>query len=314
MSNRLVDNKQYGRVGDVLKENIQQGSKLTVAAAYFTLYAFKELKQELTELEEFRFIFTQPTFVENKRQQGKIKENEENLFGIEEELNYKMDLDQAYLARELSKWIKKKGEIKTFVPQKMNDCFYYVESPEQEDVCIKGPSMLSAPGLGYTNSQSVMLNQLTIDAKFNQQIKAQIENIWNNETLVKDVKGELLQKLKFLYQDNSPEFMYFVTIHNIFKEFLDDVDNESIIQGKIGFKDTIVWNKLYNFQRDGVVGAINKIEKFGGCIIADSVGLGKTFEALAVIRYYELKNNWLKFTGCFVQPLLRLGILAIYFN
>ncbi|WP_350022589.1 helicase-related protein [Turicibacter sanguinis] len=291
MSNRLIDNKQYGLVGDVLKENIQEGSKLTIMAAHFTLYAFQELKDELSKLDEFRFLFTQPTFVENKYHQEQIKQNEQKLFGLDEEISYQMNLNQAYLAREFSKWLKKKGDVKSFISKSMNDSLYYVESQDEEDICLKGPSTFSATGLGYVNSESVMLNQMIIDSKFNQQIKNQIDYIWNDEKVVKDVKADVLKKLETLYRDHSPEFLYFVTLYNIFKTFLEENEQGDAIQSASGFKNSVVWNKLYNFQRDGVVGAINKINKFGGCIIADSVGLGKTFEALAVIKYYELNNH-----------------------
>lgn len=291
MSNRLIDNKQYGLVGDVLKENLQEGSKLTIMAAHFTLYAFQELKDELSKLDEFRFLFTQPTFVENKYHKEQIKQNEQKLFGLDEEISYQMNLNQAYLAREFSKWLKKKGEVKSFVSKSMSDSLYYVESQDEEDVCLKGPSTFSAPGLGYVNSESVMLNQMIVESKFNQQIKDQIDYIWNDEKMVKDVKADVLKKLETLYEDHSPEFLYFVTLYNIFKTFLEENEQGEVIQSATGFKKTVVWNKLYNFQRDGVVGAINKINKFGGCIIADSVGLGKTFEALAVIKYYELNNH-----------------------
>lgn len=291
MSNRLIDNKQYGLVGDILKENLQEGSKLTIMAAHLTLYAFQELKDELSKLDEFRFLFTHPTFVENKYHKDQIRHNEQKLFGLDEEISYQMNLNQAYLAREFSKWLKKKGEVKSFVSKNMIDSLYYVESQDEEDVCLKGPSTFSAPGLGYVNSESVMLNQMIVESKFNQQIKNQIDYIWNDEKTVKDVKADVLKKLECLYEDRSPEFLYFVTLYNIFKTFLEENEQGEAIQTATGFKNTVVWNKLYNFQRDGVVGAINKINKFGGCIIADSVGLGKTFEALAVIKYYELNNH-----------------------
>ncbi|MDB8460419.1 helicase-related protein, partial [Turicibacter sanguinis] len=220
-----------------------------------------------------------------------IKQNEQKIFGLDEEISYQMNLNQAYLAREFSKWIKKKGEIKTFVKKNMMDSIYYVESNNEEDICLKGPSTFSSPGLGYVNSESVMLNQMIVESKFNQQIKNQIDFIWNDEKMVKDVKADVLKKIESLYEDRSPEFLYFVTLYNIFKTFLEENEQGEVIQSATGFKNTVVWNKLYNFQRDGVVGAINKINKFGGCIIADSVGLGKTFEALAVIKYYELNNH-----------------------
>ena len=293
MKQKLIDNKQHGLVGDHLKKYIKEESKLSIASAYFTLYAFEELKEELDKLEEFRFLFTQPTFIKNKNKiiQEKINQNEQKLFGEEEELSYKNNLNQAYIARELSKYIKNKAQIKTMISKSIRESIYYIENEDGDDISITGGVPLSASGLGYTNSNSISNNQLTNAKDFNRNLKNTFDNIWRNEEYVKDVKKEILDKIKLLYKDNTPEFLYFVTLYNIFRNFLEENEEKEIIQSRTGFKNTIVWNKLYNFQKDGVTGAINKIEKFGGCIIADSVGLGKTFEALAVIKYYELKNN-----------------------
>lgn len=293
MQQKIIDNKQYGLVGDCLKEHIKDDSKLSIAASHFTLHAFEELKDELSKLEEFKFIFAQPTFIDHKNKgiKEKIKLNEKKLFGVEEEIGYKSNLNQAYIARELSKWIKSKAEIKSMISKSLGESIYYVENMNQSDVSITGGSPFSAPGLGYTNSALINHNQYTDSEAFNKDLRSIFDKIWNDEDLVKDVKKEILNKIKLLYKDNSPEFLYFITLQNIFKNFLEENEDREVIQSRTGFKDTIVWNKLYDFQRDGVIGAINKIEKFGGCIIADSVGLGKTFEALAVIKYYELKNN-----------------------
>lgn len=291
MEEKLIDNKQYGRVGDVLKRNIKENSKLSITASYFTLYAFQELKEELSKIDSLRFIYTEPTFVknDNKNIMKKIKENENKLFGVEEELKGRCTLNQSYIARELAKWVKKKVEIKTLKNTKMNGALCHIDS-EGKSVSITGATSLSGPSLGYINSKPMYLNIYTDDNELNSTLKSKFNEIWNNEDLLKDVKKDILNKIKYLYKDNSPEFLYFITLYNIFKDFLEENDNKEVIKSRTGFKDTEVWNRLYNFQKDGVVGAINKIETYGGCIIADSVGLGKTFEALAIIKYYELRN------------------------
>lgn len=291
MEEKLIDNKQYGRVGDVLKRNIKENSKLSITASYFTLYAFQELKEELSKIDSLRFIYTEPTFVknDNKNIMKKIKENENKLFGVEEELKGRCTLNQSYIARELAKWVKKKVEIKTLKNTKMNGALCHIDSGEKS-VSITGATSLSGPSLGYINSKPMYLNIYTDDNELNYTLKSKFNEIWNNEDLLKDVKKDILNKIKYLYKDNSPEFLYFITLYNIFKDFLEENDNKEVIKSRTGFKDTEVWNRLYNFQKDGVVGAINKIETYGGCIIADSVGLGKTFEALAIIKYYELRN------------------------
>ena len=291
MEEKLIDNKQYGRVGDVLKKNIKKNSKLSIASSYFTLYAFEELKEELSKIDSMRFIFTEPTFVKNddKNIMKKIKDNENKLFGIEEELKYKCTLNQSYIARELAKWVKKKVEIKTLKNTKMDGGLCHIDSADKS-VSIAGATSLSCPSLGYINSTPMYLNIYTDGDELNSILKSKFNEIWNNEGVLKDVKKDILNKIKYLYKDNSPEFLYFITLYNIFKDFLEENDNKEVIKSRTGFKDTEVWNRLYNFQKDGVVGAINKIETYGGCIIADSVGLGKTFEALAIIKYYELRN------------------------
>lgn len=291
MEEKLIDNKQYGRVGDVLKRNIKENSKLSITASYFTLYAFQELKEELSKIDSLRFIYTEPTFVknDNKNIMKKIKENENKLFGVEEELKGRCTLNQSYIARELAKWVKKKVEIKTLKNTKMNGALCHIDGGGKS-VSITGATSLSGPSLGYINSKPMYLNIYTDDNELNYTLKSKFNEIWNNEELLKDVKKDILNKIKYLYKDNSPEFLYFITLYNIFKDFLEENDNKEVIKSRTGFKDTEVWNRLYNFQKDGVVGAINKIETYGGCIIADSVGLGKTFEALAIIKYYELRN------------------------
>ena len=291
MEEKLIDNKQYGRVGDVLKRSIKENSKISITSSYFTLYAFDELKEELSKIDNLRFIYTEPTFVKNnnKNIMKKIIENENKLFGVEEELKDKCILNQSYIARELAKWVKKNVEIKSLKSTKMKGALCHIDN-EDKQVSITGATSLSCPSLGYINSTPMYLNIYNDDDEFNSKLKSKFDEIWNNEELLKYVKKDILNKIKYLYKDNSPEFLYFITLYNIFKEFLEENDNKELIKSRTGFKETEVWNKLYNFQKDGVVGAINKIETYGGCIIADSVGLGKTFEALAIIKYYELRN------------------------
>lgn len=283
MANGIIDNKQTGLVGDVLKNNIQRGSKISIAAAHFTLYAFVELKKQLSHVDEFRFIFTNPVNSSNR--------NENLLYGVKEELKYKNELTQSYIAKELVKWLIKKAKIKTIVNQRIEGGLYHVLNRDGSQLGIVGGAPFSSPGLGFSNSSNIFINNVVEDERTNEQLLANFESIWSNKQLLKDVKKEILEKLELLYKENTPEFIYFVTLYNIFKDFLEGNKDFRSIQQQTGFENTVIWNKLYKFQKDGVIGAINKIETYGGCIIADSVGLGKTFEALAVIKYYELRNH-----------------------
>jgi len=292
MSKGMIDNKQRGLVGDVLKKYMQKGSKLSVAAAHFTLYAFVELKKELSQIEEFRFIFTEPAFVRGDHLANeKIAKNETLLYGVEEEQTYKAELNQAYIAKEFAKWLKQKAKIKSVTTRKIEGGLYHVQNKDGTQIGLVGGAPFSSPGLGYSNSSNMYINTITDDEKENMELLRQFDDIWKNEYALQDVKEQILRQLEVLYQEHTPEFIYFVTLYNLFKDFLQETRDYSTLQTKTGFEKTTIWNKLYDFQRDGVVGAINKIETYGGCIIADSVGLGKTFEALAIIKYYELRNH-----------------------
>jgi SNF2 family DNA or RNA helicase len=288
----IVDNKQSGLVGDVLKDHIQEGGKLSIAAAHFTLYAFQELKEELERLEEIRFIFTEPAFVENSHMPiERIEGNESKLFGVEEEIQFKNELSQQYIAKNLSAWLNKKVQIKSVVNHRVDANFYHLENKDGTQLSLVGGAPFSSAGLGYTNSYNMYLNSIIQDKETNLKIKQVFNQMWENKQQLQDVKNTVLNRVQRMYEENSPELAYFVTIYNIFRKFLEENEYYDRTQQKTGFQQTAIWNKLYSFQRDGVVGAINKIETYGGCIIADSVGLGKTFEALAVIKYYELKNH-----------------------
>lgn len=276
----LLDNKKNGKVGDVLKKNITNNSKLSIISSYFTIYAFAELKKELTRIKELRLLFSVPIF--------KNAHSNNFLSGEPEEIKFKNQLQQVQIARECVSWIRDKVQAKELKASgSLPFNLYHIDN----DTSITGSSNFSSVGLGYANSSTFAMNTLTKDAQTSKEFLATFDEIWNNKSMVADVKKEMLEAIEEIYSDKSPQFLYFMTLYNIFKEFLGELDEEKIIRTKTGFKDTLVWNKLYNFQRDGVLGAIDKLEKYNGCIIADSVGLGKTFEALAVIKYYELRND-----------------------
>lgn len=279
----LIDNKRNGKVGDKLKESIQNNSKLSIISGYFTIYAFNELKKELSKISSLRLLFSNPFFQEN--------EVSRKLSGEAEENKLRNSLQQVKIAHECAKWIEEKVQVKaTNFSGAIPFNLYHVQNPSSA-IAIQGSSNFSSTGLGYTHSTTFHMNTLVKESETTKDFLSTFDEIWGNPSMVSDIKMEVLEKIEEIYEDKSPEFLYFMTLYNIFKNFIGELDEEKIIRTKTGFKDTIVWNKLYNFQRDGVLGAIDKLEKYNGCIIADSVGLGKTFEALAVIKYYELRND-----------------------
>lgn len=291
---KILDNKKH-RVVDELKEELNKGSKLSVISAYFTIYAYAELKKELSKIENMRFIFTEPTFVHKDQElirEYYIERNpEKKMSGNEFEIKLRNEMKQAAIAKECAQWLEKKAEIKSL--RQANPAqprLVYIENPE-DNVSINGTVDFTSDGLGITPSNRLDSNMCLYGKDYTMSFLQTFNELWEDDTAVQDVKDKVLEQMRILYKENTPEFIYFVTLYNIFNNYLDELTEDNIVKSRTGFKETSIWNKLYKFQKDGVMGAIDKIEKYNGCIIADSVGLGKTFTALAVIKYYELRND-----------------------
>ena len=295
---KILDNKQQGRVIDELRQGIEPGAKMSVISAYFTIYAYEELKKELSQIDELRFIFTTPSYLKQERDFQREfyiahRELGNRLSGNEFELKLRNKLTQSAIAKDCAQWLRKKVSIKSYRennPAQMR--LAYVESVDPEkDIAIQGTVDFSSDGLGITPSARNDANTCMYGRTMTQGFLQLFEGIWNNPAVVEDVTEKVLSEMEVLYKENTPEAIYFITLYHIFEAYLGELTEETIIKTKTGIKESLIWNKLYKFQRDGVMGAIDKIEKYGGCIIADSVGLGKTFTALAIIKYYELRND-----------------------
>ena len=286
----VIDNKKRGNVGDILKERILSGSKLSIVSAYFTIFAYKELKGQLDNIEDLNFLFGEPTFLKQMNPE-QMKSKEFNIEDNTYSISLKNRLYQKSVAKECHEWIKNKVNIKSMIkPNFLHGKMYHIENPQRDPISIMGSSNFTYSGLGFGNTNNIELNLELQDKRDIKDLKNWFDEIWNDTTgLVEDVKDEVLSYLNKLYKENSPELVYLLTIYNIFQNYLEDED--IFLEDRIGFKETKIWTMLYDFQKDGVKGAIKKLERLNGCIIADSVGLGKTFEALAVIKYYELKNK-----------------------
>ena len=296
---KVLDNKKQ-KVVEVLKEELRKGSKLSVVSAYFTIYAYAELKKELNKIDKLRFIFTEPTFV--KKDRGLTREfyiehsyiehrNEKLVSGNEFEIKLRNEMKQAAVAKECAKWLQEKAELKSL--KEANPAqprLVYIENSD-DNLSINGTVDFTTDGLGITPSNRLDSNMCLYGKEYTLGFLQAFNELWHDQTAVEDVKQKVLEQMQILYQENTPEFIYFVTLYHIFSNYLTELTEDKIVKSKTGFKETLIWNKLYQFQKDGVMGAIDKIEKYNGCILADSVGLGKTFTALAVIKYYELRND-----------------------
>lgn len=283
----LLDNRKNGKVGDELRRHTEAKSKLSIISGLFSIYGFESLKKELRQIDNLRLVLAQNPANSNAPGAGF-----DSLAGDSFELRLKNQLNQMQIAKECARWVRDKAQVRAATnPAALSQNLFHVQGANGTAVAIQGSSGFTSTGLGEVESDRYHMNMCTSDAPSTAALLEWFDAIWNDPSAVRDAKQLLLRQLDNLIRDQSPEFIYFLTLYNIFKDFLEELDEENIIKTKTGFKDTLVWNKLYKFQRDGVLGAIDKLERYNGCIIADSVGLGKTFEALAVIKYYELRND-----------------------
>jgi Superfamily II DNA/RNA helicases, SNF2 family len=293
---KTIDNR-IEKFGDDLKSTIKVNSKIQICASIFSMYGFQALKKELSQIDSLNFIFADPTFVsssaDNKasREFG-IDNREKSLNGSEFEVKLKNELNSKAIAKECAKWIEEKARFKSNINRNPINKFTSVESSEGI-ITYLNTEQFDTVGFGYEKGNSLFAPITKVDdnyelAKYYMQ---SFNELWNDESNFTDVTTEVVKFISELYKENSPEFVYYITLYNIFNEFLEDISEDELANEKTGFKESVIWNTLYDFQKDAVLGIINKMERHNGCILADSVGLGKTFTALAVVKYYQERNK-----------------------
>lgn len=288
----IIDNINK-TVKEDLQAGIQKGSKMSVAAACFSIYAYQELKKQLEGIEELRFIFTSPTFITEKASKAQREfyipriSRERSLYGTEFEVKLRNELTQKAIAKECADWIRHKVVFKSNVTQEQMMGFMTVD--ESTYMPINGFTTVDL-GCERGNNAYYPVQKTESFENANYFLKL-FEQLWNDKKKLQEVTDVVIENISAAYRENAPEYIYFVALYNIFKEFLDDISEDELPNEATGFKESKIWGMLYNFQRDAVLAIISKLEKFNGCILADSVGLGKTFTALAVIKYYENRNK-----------------------
>jgi helicase len=290
-----IDNRSI-RLGDELKKKIKPGSKVKVAAATFSMFAFQQLKEELETIDELKFIFTNPTFVTDETRVGyreytiPKKEREQSIFGGRYELKLMNELTQKAIARECAEWIREKARFKSInietdeMPNGMR-----IETGD-DIIAVDRLKNFDRKELGYDSSLFKTTRNI-YHAPLSLSYLDEFDSFWQNDEYFRDVTEEFLETLNLAHKEHSPEFLYYVLLFNLFSEFLEDLNDDYTPNEHVGYKNTKLWNILYDFQQDAVKSIISKLEKYNGCILADSVGLGKTFTALAVMTYYAYRGN-----------------------
>ena len=283
-------------VRDDMASTISKGSKVSIAAACFSMYAYKELKKQLESVDECRFIFTYPTFVTEKAEKQKREfyiprlNRESSLYGTEFELKLRNEMTQKAIAKECAEWIKRKATFESNTTGENMGGFVTVANKQQQVAYMPMNGFTTVDiGCERGNNSYNMVNRF--EAPFSASYMQLFETLWNDHDKMQDVTDVVIENITTAYNENSPEFIYFMTLYHVFSEFLDDISEDELPNEATGFKQSKIWSLLYDFQRDAVLAIINKLERYNGCILADSVGLGKTFTALAVVKYYENRNK-----------------------
>ena len=299
-------------VRDDLVKKIRSGSRVSIAAACFSIYAYQELKEQLESCEELRFIFTSPTFVAEKSQKERREfyiprlQREKSLYGTEFEVRLRNELKQKAVARECVEWVRRKVRFKSNTTRESMNNFVLVQNPDEAYTYMPMNAFTTVDiGCERGNHMANLVTRLENPASAD--FLEMFNSIWNDAEKMSDVTEDVMD---MIYQENPPELIYFMTLYNIFSEFLEDITEDVLPNEATGFKGSVIWSKLFHFQKDAALAIINKLEQYNGCILADSVGLGKTFTALAVIKYYEGRNksvlvlcpkklseNWMTYRG-----------------
>ena len=332
-----IDNR-IRLLGDDLKKELKENSKIRIAASCFSMYAFKELKEEFKKIDELKFLFTSPTFTKEKIVEDMKSEkrefyipklNRENcLYGTDFEIRLRNEMTLKAVARECAEWVKEKVRFKSNITESYIPNFIGIEKSQQPSIVYNPIDGFTASDLGYQQGRAIF--SATMKTDFAEQSKfllSMFDEVWNDKSRVEDITDSVIEMISSAYQENSPEFIYYIVLYNVFADFLDEISDDHMPNEATGFKNTKIWNTLYDFQKNGAISIIQKLEKHNGCVLADSVGLGKTFTALAVMAYYSLRNksilvlcpkrlgqNWMQYCGnevtnIFYQDRIRYDVL-----
>jgi hypothetical protein len=246
-SNRCIDNNSE-IIGDILRENIEKGARISILTAYFTIYAFDKLRKELEGVEKVKFLLTNPLVIgdapRNFKREYEVKQKEsiEDISGSEWEIQLRNKLNQTAIARECAKWIERKADIKCLKEEtgRVDSRFICIENKDQSTLSLQGVPDFTAQSLGYVKSGRIQMAIATDNYVHTKAMLKQFDEIWANQNLVGDIKPKVIALLEAIYQENSPEFLYFLTLFNIFKEYLGEIADEELIKSKTGFQKTQV--------------------------------------------------------------------------
>lgn len=284
---KVVSNAGTDRVVDMVRPGLKFGHQVDVLSPSFSLFAFGELLAELAQVSGARLVVPPlPTDAVQGTVHGEL-----GLLGGKNDRQARNRLQTAWLARKVATWLSNKAEVRQAHGAVPQGTLVLRDAQGIAQQAILGSFAFSSEGLGIAPGNPLSLIQASENGAEAQMLSQWFEAQWASLKDQPEAKAALINAVRDLSAHRDPVSIYALILRHIFAADGDGIDEDRVIKAATGIRNTVVWKKLYKFQRDGVVGAIDKLERFGGCIIADSVGLGKTFEALAIIKYHELRND-----------------------
>jgi hypothetical protein len=275
---KLVSNTGTDRVIDLLRPGLTTGSQLDVVTPALSLFAYSEMLHEVAALARCRLVLPPA-------------DAELAILGTDADRVARNSLRTRWLAGRLAQWFQSKAEVRRALGAVPQGAFVVRDGDARPMQVLLGSLGFSTDGLGLTPGNPLSLIQASESDEEALLLSQWFDTLWSGLPTDVGAKPALIAFLQSLAAHRDPFLVYTLILHHIFRDRGDDLDEERVVKSATGIRNTVVWKKLYRFQRDGVVGALDKLNRFGGCIIADSVGLGKTFEALAIIKYHELRND-----------------------
>lgn len=284
----ILDNR-ISWVVDYLRQHLADAEVFRLVSAYFTIYGYEALQSALRGVEDVRFLFGDPASVGELDPGTRVPK----AFKLTEDgLSPQHVLQQKYLARQCAEWIRGKGvNIRSISKSNFLHGKMYLTESAHGGTAVVGSSNFTRRGLGSEESANVELNLATQDPAICAELQQWFDDLWTDETLTRDVKKDVLDALARLGRDDAPELIYYKTLYELFQA---DIEARKVSESQLKdthLYDTAIWNALYDFQKDGAKNAIARLLRHNGCILADSVGLGKTYTALAIIKFFELRNE-----------------------
>lgn len=230
------------KLSDDLHVEISPHSKVSIAAACFSVYAYEELKEQLEQVDSLRFIFTSPTFLSEPSAKEKREfyiprqAREKTLHGSEFEIRLRNEFTQKTISKECADWVRRKAQFKSNCTDETMPGFLAVDS--DHPVAYAPINGFTRADLGCERGGNMFSMIQQLDAPESKAYLQLFDQLWADKRRMQDVTEQVLERITTAYQENSPEFLYFFALYNIFNDFLENLSEDDLPNEANGFKDS----------------------------------------------------------------------------